>query len=82
VALIRSITRDDRPARPPRTQVDCHWSVVRTPDGSKLLRLATLGSDERKSEPKPSQIIEIDESIARQLISLLTTEFPGLGRSR
>lgn len=76
MARIRSLNPDDEPARPPRTAVDCIYGIVYADDGTKLLRLATLGSDLRKSIPKPSQIIEIDASIARELIQLLTTTFP------
>ncbi|BBX88409.1 hypothetical protein CQY21_20175 [Mycolicibacterium boenickei] len=77
MARIRSLKRDDEPARPPRTAVDCTYGIVYADDGTKLLRLATLGSDMRKSVPKPSQIIEIDATIARDLIELLRTTFPG-----
>jgi hypothetical protein len=45
------------------------------------LRLATLGSDERKSEPKPSQIIELDEKIARRLFQIALDIFPGIDAS-
>lgn len=81
MARIRSLNPDDDPARPPRTEVDCTYGIVYTDDGSKLLRLATLGSDSRKSAPKSSQIIEIDSSIARELIQLLTTTFPNADRN-
>ncbi|MCA4727099.1 hypothetical protein [Mycolicibacterium fortuitum] len=75
MARIRSLKPDDEPARPPRTAVDCIYGIVYADDGTKLLRLATLGSALRKSVPKPSQIIEIDASIARELIELLTATF-------
>jgi hypothetical protein len=78
MARIRSLTLDTDPAHPPRTEVDCLYSTVHTRGGSKLLRLATLGSDLRKSEPKPSQIIEIDEAMARQLIQVMRSVFPGI----
>jgi hypothetical protein len=77
MARIRSLSRDTQQARPPRTEVDCLYSTVYL-DGTKLLRLATLGSDYRKSEPKPSQVIEIDEPVARQLIKVIRTVFPGV----
>lgn len=76
MARIRSLTADTEPARPPRTEVDCTYGIVYADDGTKLLRLATLGSDMRKSVPKPSQIIEIDADIARELIDVLRTAFP------
>lgn len=69
---------DSDPARPPRTDVDCLYSVVHTDTGMKLLRLATLGSDQRKMQPKPSQIIEVDEEMARKLIDVVLEVFPAL----
>ena len=47
MALIRSLEPDKHAARPPRTEVDCLYTTVRTDRGDKLLRLATLGSDHR-----------------------------------
>jgi len=78
MARIRSLKHSTEQARLPRTEVDCVYSVVRLPDGERLLRLATLGSDERKSEPKASQIIELDESIARRLFKVMHDVFPGI----
>ena len=78
MARIRSLEPSTEPARPPRSEVDCIYSVVRMRGGEKLLRLATLGSDERKSEPKPSQIIELDEDTARRLLQVLRNVFPGI----
>jgi hypothetical protein len=76
MALIRSIEPDKHPARPPRTDVDCLYGVVHTDAGAKLLRLATLGSDDRKLQPKPSQIIELDEAIAAELVRIIFDVFP------
>ena len=78
MALIRSLKLDKKPARPPRTEVDCLYSVVRTESNLPLLRLATLGSDHRKLQPKPSQIIELNQAVAEQLVSILLDVFPAL----
>lgn len=78
MALIRSIQPDSQPPRPPRTDVDCLYGVVYTNAGAKLLRLATLGSDQRKLQPKPSQIIEVDEAIAAELVQIIFEVFPGM----
>nr|WP_090276607.1 hypothetical protein [Mycolicibacterium komanii]CRL70038.1 hypothetical protein CPGR_01813 [Mycolicibacterium komanii] len=78
MARIRSFRPDPTAARPPRTDVDCTHSIVYTANGTKLLRLATLGSDERKSEPKPSQIIELDEESAAKLLEIIKDTFPRL----
>lgn len=81
MARIRSLKPDDELARPPRTEVDCTYGIVYADDGNKLLRLATLGSDMRKSAPKASQIIEIDATVARELIELLRTTFPNAAKA-
>ena len=78
MARIRSLKRDSQPARSPRTEVDCLYTTVLTDRGDKLLRLATLGSDHRKLEPKPSQIIEMDENIAQQLVGVIFEVYPGI----
>ena len=81
MALIRSLRPDTQPARPPRTDVDCLYSTVYSDNGTKLLRLATLGSDQRKLHPKPSQIIELDRQIASKLVRLIVETFPDVAPS-
>ncbi|ORA51974.1 hypothetical protein BST22_13680 [Mycolicibacterium chubuense] len=76
MAKIRSLKPDPEPARPPRTEVDCLYTTVFDDAGTKLLRLATLGSDLRKLGPKPSQIIEIDEATADALVRIVLETFP------
>jgi hypothetical protein len=76
MARIRSLAPDPKPARPPTTEVDCLYTAVATKDGETLLRFATLGSDARQSIPKPSQIIEIDETMARQFVRAIGEHFP------
>ncbi len=78
MARIRKLIADDEPARSPRTEVDCMYGVTHAADGTKLLRLATLGSEMRKSAPKPSQIIEIDADIAQQLLEVIRSTFPAI----
>jgi hypothetical protein len=78
MALIRSLELDKQPARPPRTEVDCLYTIVHTDAGARLLRLATLGSDHRKLHPKPSQIIELDRVMAEKLLGVILDTFPGL----
>lgn len=78
MALIRSLKPDPHSARPPRTEVDCLFSTVYTEAGARLLRLATLGSDHRKLHPKPSQIIEIDQAVAEQLVKIMLDTFPAM----
>lgn len=78
MALIRTLKADSQAARPPRTEVDCLYTVVHTDSGERLLRLATLGSDHRKLHPKPSQIIELDQAIAAELVLLIRATFPSI----
>lgn len=78
MARIRKLIADNDPARSPRTEVDCIYGITYTADGTKLLRLATLGSEMRKSTPKPSQIMEIDANIAQQLIEVIRSTFPSV----
>lgn len=42
----------------------------------RVLHLATYGSDERRSEPKVSQVIQIDERQGRKLLKILQELFP------
>jgi hypothetical protein len=76
MALIRSLTLDEHEAKPPRTEVDCLFRIVLSPRDGRLLRLATLGSDDRKLQPKPSQIIELNEATARELVGIIDSVFP------
>jgi hypothetical protein len=76
MAQIRSLTPDEHEARPPRTEVDCLYRVVLSDTGDPLLRLATLGSDNRKLHPKPSQIIELDQAMAEKLVEIIKAAFP------
>jgi hypothetical protein len=76
MALIRSLTPDDYEARPPRTEVDCLYSIVHSAAGVPLLRLATLGSDNRKLRPKPSRIVEPDQTMAEKLVDVIAAAFP------
>jgi hypothetical protein len=78
MALIRSLKPDKRPVRPPRTDVDYLYTTVHTDTGARLLRLATLGSDHRKLQPKPSQIFELDQAIAEELVEVILKAFPGI----
>ncbi len=53
------------------------WSVVLTEDGP-LLQIDTFGSDNRVSDQKVSQTIQIDRGTAKQLKETLEETFPGL----
>ncbi len=76
MARVRSLAKGTQAIRPHESEVDCFYNVIRQDDGTALLHLSTFGSDVRQSKPKSSQSIQIDEEIARELISLLETTFP------
>lgn len=81
MARIRSIASGTQSIRPHETEVDCFYSLV--DNGSEtLLHLSTFGSDDRKTAPKSSQSIQIDEAIARQLVELLVSTFPTISHKQ
>jgi hypothetical protein len=80
MARVRSFGRSTQDVRPHPTQVDCEHQVI--DDGTqRLLHLSTFGSDERASERKSSQSLQLDERAARELVEILAEAFPGLRRS-
>jgi 5-methylcytosine-specific restriction protein B len=58
--------------------VDCYYQTLLDADGKVLLHLSTFGSQDRQSEPKSSQSIQIDETVAQELMVLLANSFPRL----
>lgn len=78
MALLRSLEEGSHEQRPPKSEVDCSYVVWDDPDHGRLLKLTTFGSDFRKSGPKPSQVIELNEAIAAKLIDVLRAAFPGV----
>ncbi|MFC7530298.1 hypothetical protein [Actinoplanes sp. GCM10030250] len=64
-----------------RTEVDCGWQVIDHHGGS-YLQLSTYGSDQRKSEKKVSQTIQIDRAQAAELLNIIGRAFPGLQAAR
>jgi hypothetical protein len=79
MARIKAIRRGTQSVRVHPTEVDCYYQVIAAPDGSTLLHLSTFGSSERQSEPKSSQSIQLDETSAAELVSLIRSTFPRLG---
>ncbi|WP_338836939.1 hypothetical protein [Gordonia polyisoprenivorans] len=71
MALIRSLEPGKGTGRSPQSEVDATFTVVDDPVRGKIVKITTYGSDVRKSEPKPSQVIELDAVMARKLISIL-----------
>lgn len=81
MARVRSFAPSTQSIRVHRTEVDCEFGVVDGP-GGPWLHLSTFGSDERASERKSSQSIQLDVAQARELIDILEQTFPVLRRKR
>ena len=75
MAKIRSFTKASHSIRPHKSEVDATYQLLTDDSGSTLFQLSTYGSDERKSEPKVSQTIQLDEKFARELIAALEAAF-------
>lgn len=56
------------------TEVDASWAIVATPAG-RYLQISTYGSDDRASEPKVSQTMQISRETARELRIALDEAF-------
>lgn len=75
MARVRELFQDQRSGRIHPTEVECGWQVVRGVGGTKLLQLSTYGSDDRESEKKVSQTIQVDIQVAKQLVEVLQRTF-------
>ena len=81
MARIGTIRQSERDRKVTRLHdlTDCEYSVYEV-EGRTFLQLDTLGSKERQDKGQPSQILQLDEEIARQLLSVLRSAFPGIDR--
>lgn len=80
MARIRSFNPSTQNIRRHWTEVDCEHAVIDA-GGDRLLHLSTFGSDERASDRKSSQSIQLDRARAAELIVLIQRAFPELDRS-
>lgn len=78
MARLRNLEPGTQAVKVHPTEVDCFHQVVSTSDGTRLLHLSTFGSDDRRSGPKSSQSLQLDENSARELLAIIKTTFPGL----
>jgi hypothetical protein len=76
MALIRSLEPGHSSIRLNRTEVDCTYQVFDDEKHGLVVHLATYGSDDRKSTPKVSQVIQLDEVHGRKLLKILQGYFP------
>lgn len=79
MARVRSISPSDQRIKPHPSEVDCEYAVIDTVSG-RLLHLSTFGSDDRASERKSSQSLQLDAGRARELVDVILQTFPELGR--
>lgn len=64
-------------ARVHPTTVECGWQTIYA-NGETLVQLSTYGSDDRQSEKKVSQTLQIDRGTAAELLVIIRRAFPGL----
>ncbi|WIX85852.1 hypothetical protein [Amycolatopsis sp. DG1A-15b] len=76
MARLRSFEKGTQNVKAHPTEVDCFHQVITAADGTRLLHLTTFGSDSRRSGPKSSQSLQIDESTARELMAVIRATFP------
>lgn len=74
MARIKEFFQDQRSATAHPTEVECGWLVVQN-GGQRLLQLSTYGSDQRKSEKKVSQTIQLDAATAAELRAIIDRVF-------
>jgi hypothetical protein len=78
MARVRSFGPSNQSLKPHPTEVDCEFGVVDDVAGVRLLHLSTFGSDDRASERKSSQSLQLDAERARQLVEIIERVFPRL----
>jgi 5-methylcytosine-specific restriction protein B len=77
MARIREFYQTTKASKAHPTEVECGYQIVGD-HGEVLLQLSTYGSDDRASEKKTSQTIQIDRQRATELVQILMQSFPGL----
>jgi hypothetical protein len=77
MALIRDFTPLNGQGSVHRSETDAGWAKVMNGDET-LLYIATYGSADRKSEPKPSQVIQLNRARATELVKIIEKVFPGI----
>lgn len=74
MARIRSIQPGTQDVKPHSSEVDCFHQKVRSDDGI-LLHLSTFGSDDRQSQPKSSQSLQLDRDQTLELARIIHETF-------
>ncbi|MEU6715019.1 hypothetical protein ABZ897_26445 [Nonomuraea sp. NPDC046802] len=63
--------------KPHPTEVECGYQIINA-IGGRLLQLSTYGSDDRQSEKKVSQTLQLDQERAAALLCIIKEAFPEL----
>ncbi len=71
---IKTMTKQDKARYSIQEEVEAKYSVFEK-DGEKFFQIDTYGRSNRVETEKSSQIIQLDESSAKELIKLLIKEF-------
>ena len=74
MARVKEFFPDERSSSPHPTEVECGYQVVQN-GGERLLQLSTYGSDDRQSEKKVSQTIQLDAVGAAELVRIISETF-------
>jgi len=75
MALVRKLQKNGLQVEKVHGEVECTYNAFHAPDGKRYFQIDTYGSAERKLKGKKSQTIQLDENSAKELISLLRSEF-------
>lgn len=78
MARVRSFERGTQSVKAHPTEADCFHQEVTLPNGERLLHLSTFGSENRQSQPKSSQSLQLDEEACRALLTIIRETFPGI----
>lgn len=77
MALVRQFVPLHAQGTVHRTETDAGWERVM--HGTEtLLYIGTYGSADRKSQPKTSQVIQLNRERAAELLQIIHEVFPGI----
>lgn len=75
MAIVRSINKGTQIVKIHPTEVDLFYQVVVNADGEPYVHLTTFGSQHRATAPKSSQSIQLNATMAAELVTLLVETF-------
>lgn len=74
MVLIRKLEKGISNIKPHQSEVDATYQIVYSA-AQPILHIATYGSDDRQSEPKVSQTIQLDKRTALLLVDIINRHF-------